>query len=149
MSGDAQVRFCGKCEKNVYSLDALTVEEIRTLLLRNEGKVCWRFFVRRDGTVLTKDCPVGLQRVRMRVRASLAAAAAIFLASAAGLLREGGFWGASQSLGSLSVRAESSAVLPMPLRAAQGSQHRETKGDSAVRPQEFLGDSMVREKDDQ
>lgn len=119
MRGDDQVRHCGACDKNVYSLDALTTDEVRALILRTEGNVCWRFYVRRDGTVLTKDCPVGLKRAQLRIRAAVGAAAAIFLASAAGLLREGGFWGASQSVGALSAQVEEGSRPPIPLRAAK------------------------------
>ncbi len=35
-----------------------------------------RLYRRWDGTVLTRDCPVGLQRARMRVAAAMATAAA-------------------------------------------------------------------------
>jgi hypothetical protein len=119
MLGDARVRHCGKCDKNVYSLDAMTTDEVRALVLEKEGKVCWRFFVRKDGTVLTKDCPVGLKRIRLRMNASVMAAFAICLASAAGLLRDSGFWNSSQVLGSWSARISSAApVVPVPLRAA-------------------------------
>lgn len=119
MKGDAQVRFCGKCEKNVYSLDALTADEVRALVVRTEGKVCWRFFVRKDGTVLTKDCPVGLRRLRQRTHAAIAASVAIVLASAAGLLRHNGFWNASQCVGSWSARLKQTVQTGPLLRSTE------------------------------
>jgi hypothetical protein len=62
MAGDDNVRFCGLCSKNVYNLSALTAEAATNLILEREGEICGRFFRRADGTVLTADCPVGVQR---------------------------------------------------------------------------------------
>src|SRR6478672_6863471 len=78
MSGDARVRFCGKCEKNVYNLSAMSRADAETLVREKEGRLCVRFFQRTDGTVLTGDCPVGVrrQRLRHRVWASVTGAAA-------------------------------------------------------------------------
>ena len=104
MAGDERVRHCGVCDKNVYSLDTLSAEEVRQLVLKNEGRICWRFFVRRDGTVLTRDCPVGLRRVRQRAFAVAGSVCALLLASTAGLLRQAGWWDWSQELGSFSAR---------------------------------------------
>ncbi len=117
MTGGAHVRFCGACEKNVYQLDGLTTDEVRALIIEKEGKLCWRFFVRRDGTVLTKDCPVGIRRVRQRMFAALATACALVASSAALVLRSGGFWDSSQCLGAWSQRVAQQAHVPGPLRA--------------------------------
>ena len=59
MKGDEQVRFCGKCEQNVYNFSELTEDEALALLRRHEGRVCVGVFQRDDGTSMTKDCPVG------------------------------------------------------------------------------------------
>lgn len=67
MKGDDRVRFCGSCEKNVYDLSALTRDEAEDLIRGAEGRLCVRFYRRRDGTVLTQDCPVGLRAVRRRL----------------------------------------------------------------------------------
>ena len=80
MEGDEQVRFCGVCRQNVYDLSALTADEARALIEKNEGRLCVRFFRRRDGRMLTRDCPVGVSAVRRR-RAGIAAG----IAAAAGL----------------------------------------------------------------
>jgi hypothetical protein len=117
MEGDRQVRFCGVCAKNVYSLDGLTTAQVRELVLSKEGKLCWRFFVRSDGTVRTKDCPVGLRRARQKVFASILTAAALLAASAAGLLREAGFWNLSTKLGAWSEQVKVGAIPPPALTA--------------------------------
>ncbi len=72
MVGDDRARFCGKCEKNVYNLSALTREEAEAVLRAKEGELCVRLYRREDGTVLTQDCPVGVRRKRMRVVGALA-----------------------------------------------------------------------------
>jgi hypothetical protein len=59
MKGDDRTRFCATCEKHVYNLAALTTPEVVSLIERTEGRFCARIYRRRDGTVLTGDCPVG------------------------------------------------------------------------------------------
>ena len=78
MSGDERVRFCGKCEKNVYNLSAMSREEGEALVREKEGRLCVRLYQRTDGTVITNDCPVGVRRARLRARvwASVSGAAA-------------------------------------------------------------------------
>ena len=68
MVGDARVRFCGKCEKNVYNLSAMTREAGEALVREKEGRLCVRLYKRQDGTVITNDCPVGMERARFRAR---------------------------------------------------------------------------------
>ncbi|HEX7830025.1 MAG TPA: carboxypeptidase-like regulatory domain-containing protein [Thermoanaerobaculia bacterium] len=81
MSGNERVRHCTLCELNVYNFAELTRAEISDLLQRTEGRVCARLFRRPDGTLLTRDCPSGLQRVRARVsRWKSALIAAVFSA---------------------------------------------------------------------
>jgi hypothetical protein len=76
MSGDDRKRFCGKCEKNVYDLSAMTRREAEVFLAMQEGSVCVRFYRRFDGTILTSDCPDGVKRRRRRRVAALAGAVA-------------------------------------------------------------------------
>ena len=66
MTGDARVRFCGKCAKNVYNLSEMSREEAQALLASTEGGMCVRLYKRQDGTVLTADCPVGVRKKRVR-----------------------------------------------------------------------------------
>lgn len=100
MRGDDRVRFCGKCEKNVYNLSELGEDEAEALIYEHEGKLCARFFRRKDGTVLTSDCHVGKRR-RKRI-----ALAALGLAAAA----TGGGWYAS--LGAPQATMGAIAVVP-------------------------------------
>lgn len=68
MRGDDRVRFCDSCSKNVYNLAGLTAVEATELIGEAEGHVCLRLYRRRDGTLLTADCPVGLRpAVRRRL----------------------------------------------------------------------------------
>lgn len=60
MTGTDQVRHCGQCSKNVYNFKDMTRPEIADLLMSTEGRVCGRLYRRKDGTLLTADCPVGL-----------------------------------------------------------------------------------------
>jgi hypothetical protein len=64
MTGDERVRFCGACRKSVYNLSEMTRAAAERLIGETEGRVCVRFYRRRDGTVLTSDCPVGRGRAR-------------------------------------------------------------------------------------
>lgn len=77
MDGDARARFCRACRLHVYDLSAMTRPEAEELLREKEGRACVRFFRRKDGTVLTQDCPVGLAAARRRLAVACAAAAAV------------------------------------------------------------------------
>ncbi len=87
MTGDERSRFCGQCELNVYNLSDMTRQEAEGFLSEKEGRVCVRYYQREDGTIITKDCPVGLQikhQKRLRiVRKGIAAS--IMVATVAGL----------------------------------------------------------------
>lgn len=78
MQGDEQVRFCGECRKNVYSLSAMSRAEAEALVYETEGRVCVRFYQRRDGTVLTDNCPVGVRKARRWLSVQLSAITAAF-----------------------------------------------------------------------
>src|SRR6185295_347092 len=67
MVGDDKSRFCSHCKLNVYNLSAMTQEEGEQLIIEKEGKLCARIYRRFDGTVLTKDCPIGLRTIRRRL----------------------------------------------------------------------------------
>ncbi|HJU53295.1 MAG TPA: carboxypeptidase-like regulatory domain-containing protein [Pyrinomonadaceae bacterium] len=74
MSGDDRTRFCDQCSLHVYNISALTRDEVALLIKNTEGRICARLHRRVDGTVLTRDCPVGLRALRRRV-AKMAGAA--------------------------------------------------------------------------
>ena len=67
MIGSEQMRFCGQCSLNVYNLSGMTRDEAESLVARNEGRLCVRFYRRTDGSIITRDCPVGLRAIRDRV----------------------------------------------------------------------------------
>jgi hypothetical protein len=77
MQGDERARFCAECRLHVYDVSAMNRDEAEKLVFETEGRVCIRFFRREDGTVLTKDCPVGLRMLRRRLARSVAAIAAL------------------------------------------------------------------------
>lgn len=101
MEGSEQVRHCKLCQKNVYNLSEMNAVDARALLLEREGKLCVRFYQRKDGTVLTADCPKGVQRKRVRLVAAVASAASVVLAGAAFLLDSGGFAPAAERMRAL------------------------------------------------
>ncbi len=82
MTGDERVRACGQCNKNVYNLSEMTRDEAEALILAKEGRLCVRYFQRHDGTILLKDCVVGVAQKRKR---------RVIAAGAAALLAGGGF----------------------------------------------------------
>jgi hypothetical protein len=67
MVGNERVRHCNQCNLNVYNLSALSGIEARDLVAKHEGRMCVRFYHRKDGTILTRDCPVGLKIILRRV----------------------------------------------------------------------------------
>ena len=68
MTGDDQVRHCSQCNLNVYNLSEMTEDEALKLVNEREGRLCVQFYRREDGTLLTKDCPVGLKAIRKAIR---------------------------------------------------------------------------------
>lgn len=83
MRGDDRVRACDQCQKNVYNLSELTREEAEALIIEKNGDLCGRYYQRKDGTILLKDCEIGV--ARNRKRKVIAAGAAALLGGAAGL----------------------------------------------------------------
>jgi hypothetical protein len=83
MSGANSVRFCEQCQLRVYDFSQLTRREAESLVARTGGRICGRLYRRADGTVLTKDCPVGLRAFRRRVGRTAAASLAALLSLAA------------------------------------------------------------------
>jgi hypothetical protein len=69
MRGDDRVRFCGRCERNVYNLSAMTSGEMSALFKAHRMNMCVRFYQRADGTMVTGDCPPAtrLERLKRRI----------------------------------------------------------------------------------
>lgn len=77
MEGDERQRHCKVCQKSVYNLSSMTEAEGLALLAEKEGHLCVRFRRRKDGTIITSDCPVGQARARKRRTVSFAWAVAL------------------------------------------------------------------------
>lgn len=73
MAGDDRARFCLECNQNVYNLSAMTRAQATSLVSDSPGKLCARFSLRPDGTLLTLE-PAAATYVS-RGRASRLAAA--------------------------------------------------------------------------
>lgn len=67
MIGDERVRHCSQCNLNVYNLSVMSGPEVQDLVAKHEGRMCVHFYHRKDGTILTRNCPVGLKIVMRRV----------------------------------------------------------------------------------
>jgi hypothetical protein len=79
MHGDDHVRHCDQCDKQVYDISAMTAREAYEFLISQETSVCVQIYKRKDGTVLTADCPVGVrQRFHRRWRQAVALVASLF-----------------------------------------------------------------------
>jgi hypothetical protein len=81
-AGD-RVRYCGRCGLDVHNISNMTRDQAESLLASIEaaraggGRFCAGFYRRVDGTVLTRDCPVGRLAVRRRARLVLTRIAAL------------------------------------------------------------------------
>jgi hypothetical protein len=76
MTGDERARHCGACDKTVFNLSGMSRDEAEALIVEKEGDLCVRYFQRKDGTILTKDCRVGVRR-RRKLKVIAAGAAAL------------------------------------------------------------------------
>jgi hypothetical protein len=85
MVGGERVRFCGSCELHVYNLSGMTKREAEALVTSTESRLCVRFYRRADGTILTRNCPVGLSAVRRRVSRAAGSVLSAVVAFLAGL----------------------------------------------------------------
>jgi len=64
MRGDEKVRFCPGCSQNVYNVSEMTENEAIKFASSDVGlTACIRLYQRPDGTLITKDCPVGLRQI--------------------------------------------------------------------------------------
>ncbi len=66
MTGDEAIRHCGLCKKNVYQISNMTNDQVEELLAEVGEEKCGRFYQRKDGTLVTADCSVGLKRKRRK-----------------------------------------------------------------------------------
>src|SRR5436305_97227 len=85
MIGNQRVRFCGQCQLNVYNLSSMSRREAESLISQTEGRLCVRFYRRKDGSIITQDCPVGLRALKRRALRVKRAVASALLGFMAGL----------------------------------------------------------------
>jgi hypothetical protein len=65
MTGDDRKRFCSACNQNVYNVSSMPPSEAEAFLASKLGqKLCVRYFRRRDGTLIYRNCPIGLHQLR-------------------------------------------------------------------------------------
>lgn len=86
MSGDDRVRFCELCNLHVYNISRMTRKETEALITNTEGRICARLYRRSDGTIITKDCPVGLRAIRRRAAKVTGAVFATIMSLAASVM---------------------------------------------------------------
>ncbi|MDX1988176.1 MAG: hypothetical protein SFV17_15940 [Candidatus Obscuribacter sp.] len=79
MEGNATVRHCASCKLNVYNISQMNRDEAETFLSKATGEICLQLYRRRDGTLITRDCPTGI-RLRDRLNFRLKSAAAVLVA---------------------------------------------------------------------
>jgi hypothetical protein len=83
MAGDDRTRFCAQCSLNVYNLSEMSQAE--ALIIEKEGRLCARIYRRRDGTIVTRDCPVGVALLRRAWWWSLSKTAACLMLAGSGV----------------------------------------------------------------
>jgi Carboxypeptidase regulatory-like domain len=76
MAGDERVRYCPECKLDVYNFSEMSDADIESIVSHRDGCLCARFYQRADGTMLTRNCPVGLRAVVRRVSGFVSAALA-------------------------------------------------------------------------
>jgi hypothetical protein len=59
-------RYCGNCQKAIYQLDGLEIEQAEALILKRENRDKFVLYERPDGKFMTSDCPVAQKR-RMQI----------------------------------------------------------------------------------
>jgi hypothetical protein len=79
MEGDDLVRFCQHCRKNVYNLSGMSRRDAADFVRTTAGQLCVRFYRRRDGTLLTDNCPVGFRAARRMLLKCMGSVAATVL----------------------------------------------------------------------
>ncbi len=85
MFGNERVRLCEQCHLNVYNLSEMSRVEADRLINQAEGRLCVRFYRRRDGSIITQNCPVGLRAIKRRLSRVARAVASFILSLLAGV----------------------------------------------------------------
>lgn len=114
MRGNERVRFCGECSMNVYNLSNMTKKDAEALITRAEGRLCVRYYHRTDGTILTGNCPVGLQALKRRVSGISRAVVSSVLSFFAGMAVLAGLQGVQNTLNA-ATEVGTDLINPVPL----------------------------------
>ena len=57
MKGSNRVRFCTSCNLKVYNLAEMSPGDVEHLVLKSEGRLCGRLYIRQDRTATVSECP--------------------------------------------------------------------------------------------
>lgn len=71
MKGTDTKRYCSQCHLNVYNISEMTTSEA-VKLIGSDTDYCFSLYRRSDGTVITRDCPVGIAKIKRYCKWSLA-----------------------------------------------------------------------------
>lgn len=125
MAGNDQVRFCDSCKLNVYNISEMTKNEAEQLITNTEGRGCVRLYKRKDGTIITENCPVGLRLLKRKIKWLAAGVAAVL--SAVGI----NAWFTKDCLQGSVVSRDQPKLPPPQFDVAAGN--RAPKGDAKVK----------------
>jgi len=131
MIGNDRVRFCGQCSLNVYNISAMSKRDAENLIAKIEGRLCVRYYQRKDGTILTDNCPIGLRAIRARIKRTAKAFLSAVLSFFAGI-----------GLYSYSLNSRASLQGSMVREQRSDWQMRPTTGVMVVAPA-IMGDTQV------
>jgi hypothetical protein len=138
MRGNERVRFCGECSMNVYNLSNMSKKDAEALILSAEGRLCVRYYHRSDGSILTRNCPVGLQAFKRRVSGISKAVASSVLSFFAGMAVLAGLQQVQDSLNA-TTEVGTDLIHPVPLEEEEAAPpppvegHAVAMGDIAFR----------------
>lgn len=80
MVGKSRVRFCEKCEQQVYDLSKLDQAEAEQLIVKREGKSDLTYYRRADGKWQVRDCPIGAaKKSKLKLTFGIAGGAVVLL----------------------------------------------------------------------
>ena len=149
MFGNDRKRFCGECKLNVYNLSGMTRAEAENLLINSEGRLCVRFFRRSDGTILTKNCPVGWKALKARSLRIVTAAFSVVVGFVSGVLsvRSLDYGISRMAMGSVpAVQDDGDEVRTLPTVGQLMEVRGEVAYDQGQATFEYVGARLVPEK---
>lgn len=68
MTGTQRVRDCSQCSRPVFNISNMSTVEAEAFLKVNGDSQCLAYYRRKDGTIMTDDCPIGLRKIRNTLR---------------------------------------------------------------------------------